>query len=342
MSSNLPDADSQTAPIRAIIYGVGRLNLLATRLMIEKGVQVVGAINRAGPKIGQDLGVLAGMGPIGVTVLDEPERVLSTPADIAMLGVHDDLERSLPMLEACAEHGLNVINFGAHASYPWRMTPEPSRVLDAVAKRHGVTLTGGGNQDFFMISLGTLMTGVCHRLDRLIHRSLTNVNQFGREVAEIAHVGEQVSSLDSSAGEPAPSVYTTFWDNVGATLGLEITDIEQTIVPVVATAEVHCTSMGTVVAPGTLRGVTQRLDVRTREGIEMLGENTLAVFESDETEYKEWRVEGEPTFTVRATDINSGFTTASSAVNRITHVVQARPGYVTLEQLPMLSYRAKL
>jgi hypothetical protein len=46
--------------IRAIVYGVGLSNRIATRLMVEKGVQVVGAVNRSGPKVGKDLGILTG------------------------------------------------------------------------------------------------------------------------------------------------------------------------------------------------------------------------------------------------------------------------------------------
>ena len=54
--------------IRAIVYGVGLSNRIATRLMVEKGVQVVGAVNRSGPKVGKDLGILTGLGyPLGVT-----------------------------------------------------------------------------------------------------------------------------------------------------------------------------------------------------------------------------------------------------------------------------------
>ena len=54
--------------LRAMVYGVGQMNMLATRLLAEKGVEVVGAINRSGPKIGKDLGLLSGVEKLNVII----------------------------------------------------------------------------------------------------------------------------------------------------------------------------------------------------------------------------------------------------------------------------------
>ena len=77
----------------------------------------------------------------------------------------------------CLNHGLNVITIGSFASYPWHNFPELTHQLDELAKANGVTITGTGNQDFFMVNLPVLMSGVCHRLDRITHRSLSDVNK---------------------------------------------------------------------------------------------------------------------------------------------------------------------
>lgn len=41
------------------------MGLLATRMLSEKGVQIVGAIARSKAKQGVDLGTLAGLDPLG-------------------------------------------------------------------------------------------------------------------------------------------------------------------------------------------------------------------------------------------------------------------------------------
>src|SRR3984893_17055656 len=75
--------------IKAIVYGVGAMNSIATRMMLEKGVDIVGALARSPEKVGRDLGEVAGLGfPTGVLIDDDAERVLATPqADIAVIAV---------------------------------------------------------------------------------------------------------------------------------------------------------------------------------------------------------------------------------------------------------------
>ena len=332
-----------TSPIRVIIYGVGQVNQLATRLMREKGIDVVGAINRAGPKVGQELGLLAGLeAPIGVTVSDEVDSVLQTPADLVLVAVYDDLERMMPIFRQCIERKLNVISVGAHHSYPWRMTPALAVELDELTKQHGVTITGTGNQDFFIVNLGTMMSGVCHSIERLIHRSLTDVNGFGPEVAEVTFVGQSVAEFEAGSGNLPPSIYTTFWDNVASDLALDVIDIAQRLEPVVADTPRYCRPFDRTIEPGELLGIRQHLDVTTVQGIAMHGENEIRVGAPGEEDFKEWEIIGEPSYTIRASKLDNALTTTTQCVNRIPHVIAAPPGYVTLEKLPKLTFRSQL
>ena len=58
------------------------------RLMIEKGVEIVGAIARSPDKVGCDLGDVAGLVfRTGVTVESDAEPALKRGADIAVVSV---------------------------------------------------------------------------------------------------------------------------------------------------------------------------------------------------------------------------------------------------------------
>ena len=48
--------------VRAVVFGVGAMNSVATRFMLDKGVQIVGAISRSPDKVGRDLGDVARLG----------------------------------------------------------------------------------------------------------------------------------------------------------------------------------------------------------------------------------------------------------------------------------------
>ncbi len=336
-------SSSESVPIRAIVYGVGSVNQLAVRLLGERGVQVVGAINRPGPKIGQDVGTLSGAGePLGVPISDDVEATLSIAADIVLVAIYDDLERMMPIFHRCLDHGLNVISAGAHHSYPWLLSPIQTAELDDKARQQGVSIGGMGNQDFFMVNLGTLMSGVCQRVDRIVHRSLTDVNGFGPEVAEISFVGYSQQAFEAKTDNLPPSIYTSFWHNVAADLELKVVRTSQTVQPVIADSPRYCKPFGRHIEPGELLGIRQHLHVSTEEGIELHGENEIRVGTPEEQEYKEWEIIGEPAFKVRATELNTALMTTTQYINRIPHVIAAPSGYVTLEQLPKLTYRSKL
>ena len=56
---------------RVAVYGVGRYGSAVVRLAHEKGWPVVAAYNRAGTKVGQDVGRAAGLdADIGVVIQD--------------------------------------------------------------------------------------------------------------------------------------------------------------------------------------------------------------------------------------------------------------------------------
>jgi len=48
-------------PITAVVYGVGAMNSITTRMMLEKGVNIVGALARSPEKVGKDLGEVAAL-----------------------------------------------------------------------------------------------------------------------------------------------------------------------------------------------------------------------------------------------------------------------------------------
>ena len=122
--------------IKAIVYGVGAMNSVATRMMLEKGVDIVGALARSPEKVGRDLGEVAGLGfETGVLVEDDPERVLSTrEADIAVIAIASYMTDMYEHLHRSAKHGVNAITLSEEALYPWNTSPMQSAELDRLAR----------------------------------------------------------------------------------------------------------------------------------------------------------------------------------------------------------------
>jgi 2,4-diaminopentanoate dehydrogenase len=72
---------------RIMIYGVGQYGGLVTKLALKKGFPIVGAVNRAGKKVGQDLGRVIGLErDLGVVIEDcTTANYAAMRADIARI-----------------------------------------------------------------------------------------------------------------------------------------------------------------------------------------------------------------------------------------------------------------
>jgi 2,4-diaminopentanoate dehydrogenase len=334
-------------PIRAVVYGVGKVGAVVVKLLREKGVEIVGAFNRAGPKVGRNLAALTGLDePLNLAIREAvPGCLKGLAADVAIVSVYDDMRRMDSIYRECLEARMNVITVGAEASYPWRAEPELTAGLDRLAKSHGVTITGTGNQDMLIVNAPALLTGACRTIRSITHRSLTDVDNYGPEVARIVHVDETPEVV--RAAVPAPDaplqhgIYVYFWENLAADLGLTITRIRERIEPITSAIPLYSEALGKTIEAGRCIGTMQVIDIETRDGITFRGRNSVRILKKGESEQKTWLVRGEPNLSLRFGGLDGNLTTPVQMVARIPDVINAAPGYVTIEQLPKLVYRAQ-
>jgi hypothetical protein len=330
--------------IRAIVYGVGTLGKTMTKLMVEKGVDIVGAIDPDLSKAGKDLGEVAELGfPLNVIINGNADAVLSEQrADIAVVAIFTDMGKMYPMFKKCIENGLNVITTAEEASYPWVSCPELASKLDKLARKHGVTITGCGNQDFYYVNVASLMTGACHEIESVTLVVKLNVDNFGPALVELAHVGETKEEFHRKikGSKQSPSIYTFFLEQVIADLGLTIKSIQQSIEPVVDDVDLECKVLGKAVGKGLVTGIVETFEINTEQGIKFLGECIVKLCREGEEDTKEWIIKGAPNMHLKFDKLESEFTTCTQMVNRIPDVINSEPGLITVENLPKLKFRA--
>ena len=165
------------------------MNMLATRLLKERGIDIVGAINRPGPKIGKDLGLVSGIDYLNVPISDDPEKVLSKTADIVIVAVASELPIMFPIYKQCLEARKNVATIGESSSFSWRLYPELTVELDNIAKEYGVPITGTGAQDFGIVHLGIFHIPTLQNIKyRIIIFNVTcnlrDIDSFGKYVKQ--------------------------------------------------------------------------------------------------------------------------------------------------------------
>ena len=329
--------------IKAVVYGVGAMNSIATRMMLEKGIDIVGALARSPEKVGKDLGEVAGLGiETGVTVEDDPDRVLSTRrADIAVIAVASYMGDMYEHLRRCAEHGVNAVTIAEEALYPWNSSPMQTAELDMLARQNGVTLTGTGHQDVYWVNIVSMLLGTAHRIESVTGRASWNVDDYGPEVTKDQRVDTTVADFAAwlrEADRP-PSFGRNVLGALVEDLGLTIEAQESTTRPDVAEQPVGSQSLGVTVQSGRVIGFTDVDIVRSHQGITLTFEMTGKLYLEGEADINDWTVVGEPNLRLINPAVPTMMSTCCQFVNRIPDVINAPPGFITIEKLPPLRYR---
>jgi 4-hydroxy-tetrahydrodipicolinate reductase len=120
--------------IKVVVTGVaGRMGTQIVRLVrATEGMAVAGAVERPGAAIGQDAGVLAGLGPLGVAVVDELGSALASADVVIDFTSH---EASARHAEVCADRGVALV-IGSTG-----FTPDAKARVAAAAKRIPIVLS---------------------------------------------------------------------------------------------------------------------------------------------------------------------------------------------------------
>jgi 4-hydroxy-tetrahydrodipicolinate reductase len=310
------------------------------RYLIEKGFDLVGVIDNNPDLVGKDAGAVAGLGrDLGVVVSDDADAVLSQGADIAILTLMSLMSDMEPFFAQCARHGVNAISTCEEAFYPRTTSPEITDRLDALAKEHGVTLTGSGYQDVYWGNLATVIAGSTQRIESMEGVSSYNVDDYGIALAKVHGVGmtpEQFQREIAEANVPSFAMNVPGW--IASQLGLTMTEISQVLMPRYSDHPVASTTLGRDIEPGEALGMAARATAKTAEGVAIIMEVRGLVYEPGDTDLNDWVIRGEPTTAVSVDKPNTVELTCGTIVNRLPQVIAAPPGFTTLELLPPAKY----
>jgi len=138
---------------KVALVGLGMQGrLLVERLRSRADAEVVAVIETDTRKIGRSvdevIGVLSGVDVCVQASLDGVDG-----ADVALLTTSSWIKETVPLIEQIATYGVNVITTAEELGYPWRQYPEISAHLDAIGRKHGVSIVGAGANPGFLMDL---------------------------------------------------------------------------------------------------------------------------------------------------------------------------------------------
>jgi 4-hydroxy-tetrahydrodipicolinate reductase len=321
-------------PITVAQYGIGPIGAEIARLLLTKPwIKVVAAVDIDPAKIGQDLGNVIGLGrETGVLVTPE----LNVKADVVCHSTGSRLREVAAQLESLLARGSHVVSTCEELSFP--LDFEIRERLQHVARGGNVTLLGTGvNPGFVMDKLPLTVTSVCQEVKSVeiirIQNASTRREPLQRKVGAGMTAEEFRAAVDSGKIKHMGLRESVML--VGNGLGVEFESVsDEKIDPIIAGREIVTQYLR--VAPGQVAGVHQtiygkgRIDVslelRMYVGAEAVAADKVIV-------------RGVPDVEMTIKDgVHGDRATAAMVVNSIPRVVVARPGVLTMDDIP-ISFR---
>ena len=347
--------------VRVVQFGTGKMAVYTMRYVLEKGGEIVGAIDVNPAVIGKDIGSVMGKDDMGVKVTslaDAEEMLKSTSPDIAIvttMSLIKDVEEALML---CAKLGINAITTCEEAFFPWNSNPKVTKELDEMAKKTKCTITGSGYQDIYWGQLITSIAGSTQRITKIKGSSSYNVEDYGLALAKAHGAGltleefdKQVASVDKISAEERQRIIESgeylpsyMWNVNGwlcSKLGLTVKSQTQVTVPTTYKEDIYSETLGTTVKAGDATGMSAVVTTTTEEGITIESECIGKVYSKEEFDKNEWTVYGEPDTTITVARPATVELTCATIVNRIPDVINAEPGYVTTENFGDLEFKIK-
>ncbi|MEM9040677.1 MAG: hypothetical protein AAGD33_12340 [Actinomycetota bacterium] len=324
---------------RLAIYGAGRYGTDVVRMAVANGWDIAAAYNRAGDKVGRDVGRLAGLdADLGVAVEDCDTADYSTlgdRADLAVIATTDRLAENMPALERLLTAGVNVLSHNTESYLPHAADPERATQIQHWAETAGVTFTGSGIWDVSRIWSGILTAGPCIGIDSLHHTSRTNLG-VSSSVAHLAGIGFSHERFQSELVDrrgPIGELYKLIPWQVALALGYEVTDVVERREPVLFDEPIHAAGLRRDIPAGEPAGLRILVDVATAEGVTAHAHIELRAVEPGDADFMRWTVEGEPTSTIHVDRQVGKPGSATSLINRVRDVIAAPPGIQEIHRL---------
>ena len=325
--------------IKVVQMGLGPIGNKATLYLAEReNLQIVGAVDADPAKVGKDVGVLAGLAPLGVAVKPDIAQALAgQSADVVLLTTSSALTRIADQLKQVLPFGVHVVSSCEELSYPWQTNPALAGEIDELAKKHGVSvLSTGVNPGFLMDFLPIAMTGVCKSVRQVTVERIQDATF--RRIPFQKKIGAGLTQAEFQAkveqGVLRHVGLTESVQMIASRLGWRLDSTSDEITPVVAETDVPLGDG--VIEAGKVLGVRQigRGIVNGREAITLFFRAAIGEPESRDRII----IDGEPSIdSCIKGGVNGDVATCAILVNAIPAVMKARPGLRTIADIEPLA-----
>ena len=332
--------------IRIVQYGIGAMGSNMVNLLQRKpSARIIGAIDNDPAKVGKDLGEVADLNKImGIQIAFPPEDVLDNgPIDVVLHATTAFLDDAYPQIMAILQRRANVITICQELFFPLGRNKEMAMEIDRKAREMEVSVTSVGiNPGFVMDIIPIICSVPCWEVKRVFVQRVVDFSPYGPD--EMKHIGAGVSPQEFLEGVKQGIIghigllETTAM--VAHCLGLPINELHQTKEPIIT--QKQRVSRFITIAPGSVCGFKQNV-AGFRNGETLLDFRMVGIVCPDSEEDgitlgDHTRIEGTPNVDITIKEEiaqKGGLGTAAVAVNMIPRILNAPPGFHTMNTLAL-------
>jgi hypothetical protein len=337
--------------LRVVQWTTGNVGQRAVRAAVaHPDLELVGCYAWSPDKVGQDVGELCGIDPVGVAATDDVEALLALRPDCV---VYSPMWPSTDEVVRILEAGVNVVSTAAFIN--GRKDPAARERILAAAAKGGSTMFGTGISPGFVELVAISLAGICDRIDKVTIAEGSDTTLYDSPATELpCGFGRPIDDPElPGMAEQGTAVFGEAVAMLADALGIELDEIVCESEYAQATEDVVMASW--TIDKGCVAGVAASwqgrvagrsvidVNVRWRKGQSLDPDWTIEeghVITVDGRPTVRTKLEYLPPPDFEATTFEDFMVlgmimTAMPAINAIPLVVAAPPGIATYTDLPL-------
>jgi len=331
-------------PIRIVHYGLGAIGSAIARLTTaQRGLEVVGGIDRDPAKVGRDLGDVIGLDrQLDLVVSDNATELLQrTHPDVVIHATTSLFHQVYSQILDCVAAHANVISTCEELVYPYAKAAVASEKLNHLAMLNGVTVLGAGvNPGFVMDLLPLLLTAPCVDIKRISVSRLIDATERRASILQRIGAGLTLDQFRDhvAQGKVRHIGLSESIHMLADGMGWQLYRVTETIDPIIAVDWVR--TPHEMIAPGQVAGIRQRARgwMHGRDVLTLSWEQAVGVRATEDT----IKIEGTPPIDlVIQGGLHGQQAAAALILHAIPRLLAAPPGLTTVLSLPPIHYQPR-
>jgi len=324
--------------------GLGPMGKIITNLLNKrKNVNLKGVIDINPQFKGRKLSeILEDDVEFDIIIESDLESVLTNEkVDVVIIATSSSLDKVAPLIKKAANSGCNIISICEELSYPFQHYPKLSEELDALALLNNITIVGTGiNPGYLMDLLPIVITAPCQSVKSIKVTRMMNSAKRRVPFQKKIGTGLTVEEFHHKISNKEITGHVGLEESIQmiiAALGINYDEIiELPPIEIIAERDIK-TSYGEIVPKGNVCGLRSKAYAKSKER-EIITLDFVA-YAGDHEEYDSVVIDGTPPIEQKIIGgVHGDLGTSAMVANLIPIVVAAKPGLLTMKDIPVPRY----